>query len=522
MAGPLVEHGERRFPPAGAVVAGRYVVERVLGVGGMGAVVAAQDLQAGRLVAIKFLLPRCAEEALLVVRFEREARGTDRLRSEHVRRVLGAGVTEGTTPYLVMEYLDGEDLRALVRREGPLAVDRAARYVSQAGRALAEAHALGIVHRDLKPANLFLARQPAGDAIVKVVDFGVAKFDSPNVAGDSSDVSHAAQVLGSRHFMAPEQVLSPHSVDARADVWALGAILYYLLAAETPFAAPTAEEVTLNMLSAPPHPILARRPDLPPQLVAVIERCLERDRARRYPNVVELVRALAPFAGTTAEEGPQRSARGYLARTLDLGTLALPERPPAAPPPPMVKALRPLQRRGRARPTGSPAALPIVAALLAGGALAAAIVTPWSPTAPADPGPRRHRARAGRRGRRASTSGDDGSGGASAPGCEPAGAGVHRLVCPLADPRGRRRSVRRPGKRPPTRRLLPPPRRPRCPQPRRPAPRPRPRPLTACSASRTETKTRAEERERARSRRARPSFALRRCSGRHPALTRGR
>jgi len=313
------------------------------------------------------------------VRFDREARATERLRSEHVRRVLGAGVTDGGARYIVMEYLEGEDLRALVKREGPLDARRAADYVSQACRALAEAHALGIVHRDLKPGNLFLARGGDGAAVVKVVDFGVAKFASPNVAGDARDVTAVGLVLGSRHYMAPEQILSPRAVDALADVWALGAILYHLLSGRTPFAAPTLEEVTLNVLCGAPHPLLELRPELPPQLVAVVSRCLDRDRARRFPNVVELLRALSPFARAASEGDAPRSVRGYLMRTADLGPLRLP-----APPAPTSREAPPAPAAAKRAAAGKPArrarslrvlSIATGAAFCAGGLLAAALLS---------------------------------------------------------------------------------------------------------------------------------------------------
>ena len=313
-------HGDLGNPRAGAMIGGRYLVERTLGRGGMGAVVSARDLVSGDRVAIKRILPALAAEHDLVVRFEREARATERLRGEHVRRVLGSGVDGDGSRFMVMEYLEGEDLHALVAREGPLDPGAAVDYLIQASGALAEAHALGIVHRDLKPRNLFIVTRPDGTKILKVVDFGVAKFESPNVAGDSHDVTVSGLVLGSRNFMAPEQILSARSVDALADVWSLGAILYYLLAGKSPFAAPSLDEVSLNVLSAEPHPFSEIRPDVPPRLVEIIHRCLQRDRARRYPNVVELIRALAAVA--RPGEPPPGSVRLYLMRTLALGPIS--------------------------------------------------------------------------------------------------------------------------------------------------------------------------------------------------------
>ncbi|MEP7124318.1 MAG: protein kinase [Byssovorax sp.] len=303
----------------GSVIAGAYVVDRVLGVGGMGTVVAARTIATGEVVAIKFMLPHFAAHQQLLVRFQREARATERVQSRHVRRVIFAGAASARMPYIVMEYLDGEDLRSLVRREGPLEPRQAAAYVSQACIGLAEAHALGIVHRDLKPANLFLARRPDGPSIIKVLDFGVAKFDSPNVSGDTMEVTEIEAMVGSRLYMAPEQMTKAQSVNALADVWALGAILHYLLSGATPFGAATTEEVIVNVLREPPHSLAMLRPDVPAGLVKVVKRCLEKKPSSRYSNVTELLRALVPFMRAQDEEAvPSARYPKEFSRTLRL------------------------------------------------------------------------------------------------------------------------------------------------------------------------------------------------------------
>jgi serine/threonine protein kinase len=335
------DEGERMSLHPGTLVGGSYLIDRVLGIGGMGTVVAARSLVTGELVAIKFMLPHCAEHRHLLVRFQREARATERLKSEHVGRVLATGEVGPNAPFMVMEYLDGEDLRSLVKREGPLEPRQAAAYVSQACTGLAEAHALGIVHRDLKPANLFLARRPRGPSIIKVLDFGVAKFDSPNVAGDDQDVTTTHAMVGTHHYMAPEQIVSPHAVTAVADVWALGAILHFLLTGKTPFAAPTVAEVLVNVLREPPHPIEELRPCVPPRLAAIVRRCLEKDREKRYPNATELARELEPLARMHHEHEAPASApvRRGLIRTerllvpdsSELDRLAAAHRPSDAP-----------------------------------------------------------------------------------------------------------------------------------------------------------------------------------------------
>jgi len=279
----------------GDVIAERYEVERVLGVGGMGAVVAARDRWDGESVAIKALLIEQAAQGDVVARFARECRATARLRSEHVARVFGTGTLPTGVPYMVMELLVGQDLKSLVKAVGPLPFKEAAAYACQACVALTEAHALGIVHRDLKPANLFLAARDGGVPMIKVLDFGIARFSSPNLAGDALEMTQPRAVLGSRAYMAPEQMRSPHDVDARADVWGLGAILYYLVTGRAPFTADTAEAVMMRVAHAAPPPIADVRPDAPAGFERVVLRCLAKAREDRWANVAEVARALSPF-----------------------------------------------------------------------------------------------------------------------------------------------------------------------------------------------------------------------------------
>lgn len=282
----------------GTWVAGKYRTERLLGQGGMGAVVLARDAT-GQPLAIKFLLPSLRDDGHFVARFRREAEATARLSSEHVPRVLDVGSTEQGAPFIVMEYCEGRDLRDLVKEEGPLSEADAAAYIGQACVALAEAHALGIIHRDLKPSNLLLGHTSDGKALVKVLDFGVAKV-RPNLDDAGSDMTATGTVLGSRLYMAPEQMRKPRDVDARADIWALGVCLYYLVTGHTPFEAATVEEVILAVVMHPPRPLRAHAPRTSPAFEAVVLRCLEKSPRERFGSVTELVRALAPLARAPA------------------------------------------------------------------------------------------------------------------------------------------------------------------------------------------------------------------------------
>ncbi|WP_437636934.1 protein kinase domain-containing protein [Sorangium sp. So ce854] len=286
----------------GDVIAGKYRVDHVLGRGGMGMVVAASHLVLPHRVAIKLLVSD--GNPALVQRFLREARAAARLDGEHVVRVLDVGELESGVPYIVMEYLEGEDLSDVLRTCGPLGVTEAADYVLQACVAMAEAHAAGIVHRDLKPANLFLTAKPGGAKLIKVLDFGISKE-----LGGGAALTRTWEMLGSPVYMPPEQMRSSRSVDARSDIWALGAILYRLLTGRPPFEAPALAELMLLVATAEPVPPSAFRSDLPPGLERVILHCLQKDPAQRPQTVAELSLALAPFAPAGGQERAERAAR---------------------------------------------------------------------------------------------------------------------------------------------------------------------------------------------------------------------
>ncbi|MDP9152426.1 MAG: serine/threonine protein kinase, partial [Myxococcota bacterium] len=276
----------------GELLAGKYRIQRVLGVGGMGVVVAAHHEQLDQGVAIKFVRSDALANADAVERFLREARAAAKLRSEHAARVLDVGTLESGVPYMVMELLEGSDLAQVLEARGPLPVDLAADWIVQACEAVAEAHAAGIVHRDLKPQNLFLARTVGGAEKVKVLDFGVAKSTTPSVGG----LTRTRATLGSPLYMAPEQMRSSRDVDVRADVWALGVVLFELLTQRWPFEAEAMPELCLKVVSDPPQSLAAFRPDVPQRFVDVVERCLAKDPAERYANAAELAGALEVFA----------------------------------------------------------------------------------------------------------------------------------------------------------------------------------------------------------------------------------
>jgi hypothetical protein len=315
----------------GDVLAGKYRVERVLGAGGMGVVVAAHHAQLDTKVAIKLLLPQMLSNPEAVARFAREARAAVRITSEHVARVIDVGTLETGAPFMVMEYLEGADLAAWLRERGALPVDQAVEFVLQACVAVAEAHGLGIVHRDLKPSNLFCVRRPDGQLSVKVLDFGISKLGDAGRASEppGMSVTKTSAVLGSPFYMSPEQMQSAKSADAQSDIWALGIILYELLTGRVPFDGEAATEIALKVSMLPPPPPRSWRADIPPALEAVILKCLEKDRQHRYRNVAELAVPLGEFAPARARACIERITGTIQAAGLSTSARAAPRAPRA-------------------------------------------------------------------------------------------------------------------------------------------------------------------------------------------------
>ena len=281
----------------GTVLVGKYRVERVVGQGGMGIVLAARHEQLDDRVAIKLMLPAVASNPEAVARFVREARAAAKIKSEHVARVSDVGTLETGEPYMVMEYLEGADLSMLLQRQGRLPLEIAADYLLQACEAIAQAHELGIVHRDLKPANLYLTNRRDGYPLVKVLDFGISKIATGAV---DSSMTRTSALMGSPLYMSPEQMNSARDVDRRTDVWSLGVILYELLTGQPPFNGETLPQVCAQILTGPMPNVRERVPELSEAIQLVVARCLERDPSRRFASVEELAQALAPFSPTGA------------------------------------------------------------------------------------------------------------------------------------------------------------------------------------------------------------------------------
>ncbi len=294
------------IPKPGQVLAGKYRVERIIGVGGMGAVVEATHLQLDQRVALKFLLRDAVRSPEIVTRFLREAKAATKIRTEHVVRILDVGTLETGAPYMVMEFLEGKDLDRLISEQARLPLSLTVDYVLQASEALAEAHAAGIIHRDLKPANLFLTHRADGSDCIKVLDFGISKL---TLGGADSGVTGTQAFLGSPRYMSPEQIRSSRNVDVRTDIWSLGVILQELLSGASAFRAETVPELFAAILQDSPISLASVRPDVPIQFEKVIAKCLEKNPADRYSNLAELGHAMAPFGTSAAHESAKKLAR---------------------------------------------------------------------------------------------------------------------------------------------------------------------------------------------------------------------
>ncbi len=296
------------IPGRGETIAGKYVIEGPCGRGGLAVVLSAMHLGLDRRVAIKVLLPEWAGDAEVVRRFVREGRTATRIKSEHVVRVFDVGTLESGAPYLVLEFLEGHNLEDIVTNWGPIAVPTAIDWVLQASEAIAEAHAHGIVHRDLKPANLFLTRRADGSACIKVIDFGLSKLTDPRLRGVSK-ITLPTDVMGSPHYMAPEQLRATCDADERTDLWALGAVLHELITGQPPFSGQTVAEICASVLTQPTPRISSIRANAPPGLERAILRCLEKDPEARFANVAEMAYAVAPFGTAVSGRSYERIAR---------------------------------------------------------------------------------------------------------------------------------------------------------------------------------------------------------------------
>ena len=287
----------------GAVLAETYEITRLLGQGGMGAVWEAKHLRLpGKRVVVKVLLFG-ATDAIVLARFRREAEIGSRLGHPNIVQVLDFNTLADGTPYIVLELLQGESLAARLLR-GPLPLEEVKAIVTQVGSALAAAHREGIVHRDLKPDNVFLCPTDLGGEVrdvVKVLDFGISK-----IRGSKTVLTQDAALLGTPQYMAPEQATGRNDeIDVRTDVFAFGAMTFEMLAGRAPFTGDTLAAVIHAIVYTPTPPLAAAAKDVPPPIVAAIERALDKNRDARFPDVNSFVKAVTSRSLATAPGSAQ-------------------------------------------------------------------------------------------------------------------------------------------------------------------------------------------------------------------------
>ncbi|AKT43707.1 serine/threonine-protein kinase [Chondromyces crocatus] len=279
----------------GRTLAGKYRIVRLLGRGGMGSVYEAVDGATGHRVALKLVTADVAQDAILAGRFAREGKAAMALETPHVARVLDAACDEQQMPFLVMEYLEGEDLRDVLRRTGALPPDVALRVVAQAAAGLVVAHGRRIVHRDIKPANLFVAAGPGDERTMKILDFGIAKLqpDPDGTASEISNLTRTGSMLGSPMYMSPEQARGHRDIDERADLWSLGVVLFQTLSGRTPHAndTPLGELIVAICTEAPP-PLQSVAPWVSAEVAAIVHRALQLDPSARFQSAAEMQAAL--------------------------------------------------------------------------------------------------------------------------------------------------------------------------------------------------------------------------------------
>lgn len=301
---------ERELQP-GLVIAGRYRIERRLGAGGMGSVYLVQHVHTEERLALKVLHKAVIADSNSLERFRREARTPAKIDSEYVVRVTDADAAAelGGAPFLVMEYLRGQDIDQRIEAGGAFAPATTVHLLRQAARALDKAHGLGIVHRDLKPENLFVVEREDGSLVTKILDFGIAKFTANPEDVKVSQATRPGAVFGTPLFMSPEQAVDSSKVSAATDIWALGLIAHRMLTGQDYWTAQTLTALIAQIAYEPMVPPSERGSTLGPEYDAWFLKCCARPPEERFPTASEAVRALSAALGVSGEVGPTSSLR---------------------------------------------------------------------------------------------------------------------------------------------------------------------------------------------------------------------
>ncbi|HRI71089.1 MAG TPA: serine/threonine-protein kinase, partial [Polyangium sp.] len=293
---------------SGRILGGKFRIQRRLGAGGMGVVVAATHVFLKKQVALKVLTDAAAAHPDAKARFLREARAAANIENEHVARVMDVGTFEDGSPYILMEFLEGKDLLTLLTDGGPLPIQLAIDYVLQACEAIAEAHLRGIVHRDIKPANLFLAQRTDESTCIKVLDFGISKLTPTNVIGIETLPVETGIAWGSPQYMSPEQIRASADMDGRTDVWSLGVTLFQLLTRRLPFHGINVQQISAAVLEQPFPSVCAYRAEVPVALDRILQKCCAKNPAHRWANIAEFAGAVAFLASNAGLASVERIA----------------------------------------------------------------------------------------------------------------------------------------------------------------------------------------------------------------------
>ena len=320
----------------GALVDRKYQVTKLLGAGAMGAVYEAEHTGTGRRVALKVIMGQFSKDEGLVARFHREARAAGQIETQHITQVLDTGFDhESELPFMVMEFLEGEDVQQLLKRVGPVHPDLALRIVAQSCLGLQKAHDKSVVHRDIKPANLFLAKRDAGEVIIKLLDFGIAKIKMEQAQEtESAGLTKTGNMLGSPLYMSPEQARGARGIDHRTDIWSLGVVLYQALCGKTPFQHLSAlGELIISICSQHAQPVQERAPWVPPEVAAIAHKAMRHDPAQRYQSAMEMfqdIRALLPNGWTITDEMLQPLSNTAREQQAPKAAMSMPPPPPMA------------------------------------------------------------------------------------------------------------------------------------------------------------------------------------------------
>ncbi|MDP2343407.1 MAG: serine/threonine-protein kinase [Deltaproteobacteria bacterium] len=315
---PKVEVTPGEDPLLGAIIARKFKIEKVLGVGGMGKVYKARQLALDKAVVVKVLHDQFRDDPQLVQRFQREARAASRLNHPNSIQIIDFGQDEGGVVFMAMEFLQGQDLFAMLKKEGPLESVRLAKVMIQVCSALAEAHEMKVIHRDLKPENIMIEDRRGQRDFVKVLDFGIAKIQDPQENAGQA-LTQMGMVCGTPEYMSPEQARGL-ALDPRSDIYSLGIILYQLATGELPFTADTPIGIVTKHILEKPIPPRQKRPQIPEEMERIILKALEKEPGGRFDTVVQMGEALEEIVRTNIVATGTSSGFGNVPQTGNTST----------------------------------------------------------------------------------------------------------------------------------------------------------------------------------------------------------